>query len=80
MFNLFKKNTKPLGETLKLKLSGLHCTSCALNIDSTLEETPGIIESSTSYAKSETKIIYTPEKITPTQIKKIIQKIGYEII
>ena len=80
MFNLFKKNTHPTGTSITIKLSGLHCTSCALNIDGTLEDTPGIIKSDTSYAKSITSVLYNPSTITPDKIKQIIEKIGYEVL
>jgi copper chaperone CopZ len=80
MFNLFKKFNQPAGESITLKLAGMHCTSCALNIDGTLEETPGIIESNTSYAKSQTTVIYSPKLITPEKIKQIIKSTGYSVV
>ena len=78
MFNFLNKKPARTGEQITIKLSGMHCTSCALNIDGVLEETPGIYKSNTSYAKSETKVIYEPDKITPKDIKLIIKKTGYD--
>jgi len=90
MFDFLKRPTSPAGgshdqaisrpsETITLQLSGLHCTSCALNIDGTLEDTPGVIESNTSYAKSTTTITFDPAQINPNQIKKIIEATGYQV-
>lgn len=78
MFNFFKK--KPAGTTVTFKLSGLHCASCSLNIDSDLEDLPGVIETSTSYAKQESVITYDPKLTTPAKFKAVIEKLGYQVI
>lgn len=78
MFNIFKK--KPSGETITLKLSGLHCTSCSLNIDGEIEEISGVISSNTSYAKQETVVVYDPKLANPSLFKKSIEKLGYTVL
>ncbi|GAB4027826.1 MAG: hypothetical protein Fur0011_6710 [Candidatus Microgenomates bacterium] len=78
MFNIFKK--KPKGKKITLKLSGLHCTSCSLNIDGELEEISGVISSNTSYAKQETVVVYDPKLANPGQFKKSIEKLGYTVL
>lgn len=66
--------------TIILKLAGLHCTSCALNIDSELEDLPGVVSSKTSYAKQESIITYDPNLAKPSQFTAIIEKLGYKTI
>lgn len=83
MFNLFKKST-PQSENRELKseilkLTGLHCSSCAVNIDLALEDLPSV-KSTTNYAKSETKISFNPQKTSYKQIQKIIIDLGYQIV
>lgn len=68
------------GQNLKFKISGMHCSSCAMNIDNNLEEIPGIISSQTNYAKGETEIIFAPGKSVKTLAKKAIEALGYEVI
>lgn len=58
-----------------LKISGMNCTSCALNIDFDLEDM-GVI-SQTSYAKQETKIEFDECKMSLNQIIEQIKKTGY---
>lgn len=78
MFDFFKrKPDQNVGEKLTLKLSGLHCTSCAVNIDLTLEDLPGIAESKTNYARSTAEVYYDPEKINQDKIITEIKKLGY---
>jgi copper chaperone CopZ len=66
-------------ENITLKLSGLHCTSCATNIDLTLEDLPGVIEANTNYAKSELKLSFDPTKTSLAQIKSTIESLGYSL-
>ncbi len=62
---------------VKLKVVGMHCTSCALNIDFDLEDMDGITAAKTSYAKQETEIEFDNEKLQLEEILKQIQKTGY---
>ena len=78
MFNLFKKKT--IGEVITLKLSGLHCTSCSLNIDSEIEELPGVFSVNTSYAQQVSVINYDPKIAKPAEFTKIIEDLGYKIV
>ena len=76
MFNFLKKKTP--GQTITLKLDGMHCSSCSLNIDGELESTSGVIKSRTSYPKSETTIEYNPLDINETKLQKIIEEFKVE--
>jgi Cu+-exporting ATPase len=79
MFNIFKpKPSNPNLESIILKLSGLHCTSCAVNIDLALEDLE-TVKSNTNYAKQETKVSFDPQKTSLKQIKKEITSLGYSI-
>jgi copper chaperone CopZ len=75
LFNFFQK--KPLGQELTLKIQGMHCTSCAMNIDGALEDTDGVLSAHTSYAKAEVKVSFDPKKLNEAQIRKIIADQGY---
>lgn len=78
MFNLFKKNK--IGETVNLKLSGLHCSSCSMNIDSEIEDLPGVYSVSTSYSKQESVINFDPNLTSPKKFEEVIEKLGYKIV
>ena len=78
MLNLFKKQ-KPKGTQITFKIQGMHCTSCALNIDGALEDTVGVISATTSYAKSNINIVYDVKKVSTEKIIKIIADLGYII-
>lgn len=78
MFNLFKK--KPQGSTVVFKITGMHCTSCSMNIDGELEDTKGVISVSTSYAKAMTTVEYDKLKVSPDKLKKTIEQLGYKVV
>lgn len=59
-----------------LKIIGMHCVSCALNIDFTLEDLG--VKSQTNYAKGQTEVEFNPKKITIKQIVASIKRVGYE--
>ena len=77
MFNLFKQ--KPKGQQIVFKIFGMHCTSCAMNIDGALEDTDGVFSSETSYAKAEVKIDFDSQKVTEKKLVQMIKAEGYTI-
>ena len=62
----------------KLKIEGMHCTSCAMSIDFDLEDLEGVQKSQTSYPKQETEVEFDEEKIKLDQILLTVQKTGYK--
>jgi Cu+-exporting ATPase len=62
------------------KIKGMHCTSCAFNIDGELEDTDGVKEASTNFAKAKTEVEFDPEKIDEEKIVKLIKKVGYDAV
>lgn len=77
MFNFFKKTR---GSSITLKLSGLDCVACSLNIDESLEEIHGVITSKTSYAKQLSQITYDPKLVSPSKFRDVIQSLGYQVL
>ena len=64
----------------KYKITGMHCTSCALTIDMGLEDVPGVESARTSYAKSEVEVEFDSNKIPDNSIIETIKKSGYSAI
>lgn len=61
----------------KLKIAGMHCSSCAMNIDFDLEDLDGVNSAKTNYAKAETEVEFDPEKLQLEKVLEQIQKTGY---
>ncbi len=61
-----------------LKITGMHCTSCAMNIDGDLEDyIKGVKASNTNYAKAETEVEFDEKKTNIDEILKQIKDTGY---
>lgn len=62
----------------KLKIEGMYCTSCAMNIDFDLEDLEGMKSAKTSYAKQECEIEFDEELVKVEEVLLTIQKTGYQ--
>jgi len=76
MFN-FKKRNSVATKTARFKIVGMHCVSCAMNIDGALENLAGVIKAQTNYAKAETVVEYDDQTINKEEIIKTINASGY---
>ena len=63
-----------------LKISGMHCTSCAFNIDGELEDTDGVKNSSTNFAKQLAEVEFDDSTINEDEIIAIIKELGYSAV
>lgn len=65
-------------ETVHLTIGGMHCVSCGLNVDGTLEDLPGVAKAQTDYAKGISKIEYEPSQISVDQMITAVEGLGYQ--
>ena len=64
-------------KSLKLKIIGMHCTSCSMNIDFDLEDLSGVKKAQTSYAREECIVEFDEKKVKIESLFKTIEKTGY---
>ena len=64
----------------KLKIEGMHCSSCAMNIDFDLEDLDGVTKVQTSYAKAECEVEFDKDQVTQEQLMETIKKAGYTVV
>jgi len=62
---------------ITLKVGGMHCASCAINIEKALLKTEGIVSANVSFPLEQARISYDPEIIPISGIKKAIEDVGY---
>lgn len=65
-------------KTQTLKIIGMHCVSCTINIDGELEDTKGVKEASTNFVKAQTVVTYDEAQLSDKEIIKIIKDLGYD--
>lgn len=61
-------------------VSGMHCNSCALNIDMTIEELEGVVSVKTDLDNKITKVEFDESKLSQDQIISEIASLGYTAI
>jgi copper chaperone len=63
--------------TAVFDISGMHCASCGILIDQTVEELAGVRSSHTDLRRGRTTVQYDPGGITLAQIVAAIADTGY---
>lgn len=63
-----------------LKIRGMHCASCARNIEKALKREKGILEVNVNFASEKASVSFDSEVITLEKIKKIISDLGYQAL
>lgn len=64
--------------TKTFKVKGMHCTSCALLIESDLEDAG--VRAVCNYAKQTLTVEFDENKIAEEKITDVVAKAGYQIV
>lgn len=62
----------------QFEVQGMHCNSCALSIDWEVEDVEGVVDSTTSYAKGTTQVVFDESKASMDAILGAIKTAGFE--
>lgn len=63
-----------------LHVQGMHCASCATNIENALEKTPGVERANVNFATEKATVTFDPEVIDELKLVGIVEKSGYKVI
>jgi copper chaperone CopZ len=63
--------------TATFDITGMHCPSCAVLIDETLETLPGVASARTHMNRARTTVNYDPATISLETIATAIADVGY---
>jgi copper chaperone CopZ len=55
----------------------MHCSNCAMRIESIEDELPGVKSVSASYQKGQVVVEYDEQQVTPEAIVAAVKKQGY---
>lgn len=73
MVNQPKKNAN-------IKISGMGCASCALNIEKSLNELEGVETATVNLGTEEASVNYDPEKLQLSDLTEAVEEAGYEVV
>ncbi|HHW47536.1 MAG TPA: heavy metal translocating P-type ATPase, partial [Clostridiaceae bacterium] len=63
-----------------VKIGGMTCAACASRIEKVLGKKEGVLRVSVNFATEKATVEYDPQKTRFSEIKQVIEKIGYEVI
>lgn len=63
----------------KITIDGMHCASCASNIERSLKKVPGIKDVAISIITKKA-IVETDEKVSDEDLKKAVARAGYKAV
>jgi P-type Cu+ transporter len=63
-----------------IKISGMSCASCALNIEKSLQSLEGVDKANVNLGTEEAIVEYDPTKLNISELDEAVEKSGYEVI
>ena len=65
--------------TATFTIAGMHCSSCVLLVDETVESIPGVKRATTHLRRGNCVVELDPTRTNPKHIVKAINKLGYVV-
>jgi P-type Cu+ transporter len=62
-----------------IKISGMHCASCALNVENSLNNLEGVEEAQVNIGTEKATVEYNPEKLKLAELENAIENAGYGV-
>ncbi|MGM1060890.1 heavy-metal-associated domain-containing protein [Saccharothrix sp. Mg75] len=63
--------------TYVFQVEGMHCGSCALLIDDTLEDLPGVLDTQTTVKQGRSTVELDLSRNSPEDVIQAIEELGY---
>lgn len=64
--------------TTNFRISGMHCASCALNIERKLKKTPGVSSAAVNYGSETATVEFNESQAKPQDLAKAVSSLGYQ--
>jgi Cu2+-exporting ATPase len=58
----------------------LHCATCAVSVQTTLQSQAGVLSASVNYANATAMVEFIPSIVNAKQLKTLVQSIGYDLM
>lgn len=63
-----------------IKVSGMSCASCALNVEKSLKTLEGVDEAQVNLGTEEATVEYNPEKLNLSRLEAAVEEAGYDVV
>lgn len=69
-----------MAKKTSLQIVGMHCASCAVNIERGLTKLEGVTSANVNYANNKAQVAYNEQLVDEDQIMKVVEKQGYKAV
>ena len=67
-------------DEITLKLQGMHCASCVMNVENFLKRLDGVFEVRADLTTQTARINYDKSKVSVDDFEKVINSLGFEVL
>jgi Cu+-exporting ATPase len=67
-------------EKATLDITGMHCASCAMNLEGSLKKVDGVSKAAVNFATEKAYVEYDPAKVTMSDLERTVTDAGYSVI
>ncbi len=67
-------------DEVKLKIHGMHCASCVMNVENFLMRLDGIFDVKADLTSASAKIYYDKQKVSLDEMEVVIKSLGFEVL
>jgi Cu+-exporting ATPase len=72
--------TEPEKKKAELKISGMHCATCAINIEESLAQIKDVSNVQVNFGTDTAHVEFDPTKVSLTELEKAVKTVGYDVV
>ncbi len=71
---------EPEKKKAELKISGMHCATCAINIEESLAQIKDVSNVQVNFGTDTAHVEFDPTKVSLTELEKAVKTVGYDVV
>ncbi|MDD1701236.1 MAG: heavy metal translocating P-type ATPase [Methanoregula sp.] len=71
---------EPEKKKAELKISGMHCATCAINIEESLAQIKDVSKVQVNFGTDTAHVEFDPTKVSLTELEKAVKTVGYDVV
>jgi Cu+-exporting ATPase len=72
--------TEPEKKNAEIKISGMHCATCAINIEESLSQIKDVSKVQVNFGTDTAHVEFDPQKVSITELEKAVKDVGYDVV
>jgi len=64
----------------EIKISGMHCATCAINIEESLSKIKDVSKVQVNFGTDTAHVEFDPQKVSITDLEKAVKDVGYDVV